>query len=90
MTSTDDAAAKEKLLPEFKIRFSLIPHTLAEPFTKDFSGYCEGLVRADPGGITLRPKYARDAQGTYGTILSRGTAMFGFSLSRNPVVICIF
>ena len=66
MASNNDAlSAKEKLPSEFNIKFNLIPKTLTEPFTKDFPGYYEGLVRADPGGITLTPDYARDALDIY-------------------------
>ena len=66
MASNNDAlSAKEKLPSEFNIKFNLIPKTLTEPFTKDFPGYYEGLVRANPGGITLTPDYARDALDIY-------------------------
>lgn len=47
------------------IKFNLIPNTLNEPFTRDFLGYKEGLVRAEPGEVTLTPDYARDAQEIY-------------------------
>jgi len=52
---------------EFHIKFNSIPNTLTNPFIGDFAGYPEGegLVRAEPGGITLTPDYARDARQLY-------------------------
>ena len=62
MLSGDRDIMKCKLLG---MEFNLIPETLDEPFTRDFTGIREGLVRSQPGGITLTPDFARNVHDLY-------------------------
>ena len=55
------AAEKKRLNIEFK----LMPECLEEQFLKDFPAYDEGLVRGEPGGFVLTPRYGENAQELY-------------------------
>ena len=50
----------KKKLPELKVKFNIIPKTQSKSFTDLFQGYCEGLVKSEPGGTVLPTVYSRD------------------------------
>ena len=56
MSYEDDKIAKQ---PELPVKFNIIPKTVLKPFTKNFIGYDEGLVRSEPNGFVMSPWYSQ-------------------------------
>ena len=47
------------------VKFTVIPETLQSPFKDHFPAYYKGLVRGEPGGFVIHPKYLSNAEKVY-------------------------
>ena len=47
---------------EFNFKFESIPDTLVPPFNQIFTGHKNGLIKSDPGGLVIVPRYAVHAE----------------------------
>lgn len=47
------------------VKFSVIRETLESPFKEHFPAYYKGLVRGEPGGFVLHPKFVSNADKIY-------------------------
>ena len=50
---------------ELDVKFLPIPSTQLEPFKRVFTGYQDGLVRSEPGGLVMLPNYGVNAEKIY-------------------------
>jgi len=50
---------------EFKVKFVPIPETQTESYTKVFTSYKDGLVKAVPGGMVAYPRFGENAENVY-------------------------
>lgn len=46
---------------EFKVKFHPIPESLTESFQATFTGYKDGMIRGDPGGLVMTADYGPNA-----------------------------
>ena len=46
------------------VKFNVIPETLQSPFKDHFPAYYKGLVRGEPGGFVIHPKFVTNAKKT--------------------------
>ncbi len=53
---------KENPYLEFNFKFESIPDTLVPPFNQIFTGHKNGLIKTDPGGLVIVPRYAVHAE----------------------------
>lgn len=49
-------------MSEFNVRFKEIPKSQTESFKELFTGYCEGLVKSEPGDLVVTPLYGKNAE----------------------------
>lgn len=64
-SSPADHEEEKNQQDEFKVKFVPIPETQTESYTKKFTAYKDGLVRAVPGGMVAYPRFGENAEKVY-------------------------
>ena len=66
VTKKDNINVKESpYYSEFNFKFANIPETLGPQFKQIFTGHKNGLIKTDPGGLVIVPRYAVHAEKIY-------------------------
>ncbi len=66
VTEKDNNNGKESpYYSEFNFKFANIPETLGPPFKPIFTGHKNGLIKCDPGGLVIVPRYEVHAEKIY-------------------------
>ncbi len=65
VVDSNDKENSDLSVPQLNVNFQPIPKTQLESFKKVFTAYKDGLVRSDPGGFVMVPRYGANAERIY-------------------------